>query len=227
MKTFLAVLATAAILIVLLTLLPRSTPDAPVGAVHDLPWQIDMLPDGKSRVFGLTIGVSTLADARSRFGDDNELAIVTAPGESGSVEAFYRDVTMGAITGKLILTADIPEQTIVSMRQRAKKLEYMQSSTKKATLADEDAVVAESASIRAIAFIPTVNLDEEMVTSRFGRPSERIRSSESVEHYLYPDRGLDVVLDSKGKELLQYVAPQQFELLREPLLRSQTDKRTD
>jgi hypothetical protein len=65
------------------------------------------------------------------------------------------------------------------------------------------------------------------VTSRFGRPSERIRSSESVEHYLYPDRGLDVVLDSKGKELLQYVAPQQFELLREPLLRSQTDKRTD
>ena len=35
---------------------------------------------------------------------------------------------------------------------------------------------------------------------------------------LYPKQGLDVVVDKDGKELLQYVAPQQFARLREPLL---------
>ncbi len=227
MKTFLAVLAAAAVLFLVLTLVPRSSTDTPAGSVQGLPWQVDLLPNGSSTVFGLTIGSSTLADARARFGDDRELGVVAAPGEPGAVEAFYRDVTMGAITGKLILTADIPNQVIESMRQRARKVEYMQGSTKKATLADEDAVLANRTPIRAITFIPTVNLDEEMVLQRFGRPTERIRSSESVEHFLYPDRGLDVVLDSKGKELLQYVAPQQFGQLREPLLKPQPANQAD
>jgi hypothetical protein len=224
MKTFLAVLAAAAVLFLVLILLPRSSTETPTGAVQGLPWQVDLQPDGSSRVFGLTLGTSTLADARSRFGDDREMAIVATPGEIGAVEAFYREVTMGAITGKLVLTADIPDQVVDSMRQRSRKLEYMQSITKKATLADEDALLAEHAPIRAIAFIPAVNLDQEMVVQRFGQPTERIRSSESVEHFLYPDRGLDIVLDSNGKELLQYVAPQRFAQLREPLLKPQPTK---
>jgi hypothetical protein len=227
MKTFLAVLAAAAVLFLVLTFLPRSLSDTPADAAQGLPWQIDVLPDGTSRVFGLTIGTSTLADARARFGNEGDLAIVAAPGESGTVEAFYGDVALGVITGKLVLTAEMSEQLVESMWQRARKVEYMRSSTKKATLTDEDADLAERAPIRAIAFIPTVNLDQDMVLQRFGRPTERIRSSEVVEHFLYPDRGLDIILDSEGKELLQYVAPQQFERLRAPLLKPQTTNRAE
>jgi hypothetical protein len=52
---------------------------------------------------------------------------------------------------------------------------------------------------------------------RFGAPAERIRQGETLEHFLYPARGLDIVLDSKGKEVLQYVAPADFARLRAPL----------
>ena len=48
----------------------------------------------------------------------------------------------------------------------------------------------------------------------------RIHVSEKRVHLLYPDKGLDVVVDSEGKELLQYVAPKDFALLREPLLKA-------
>ena len=41
--------------------------------------------------------------------------------------------------------------------------------------------------------------------------------SETRVHLLYPEKGLDVVVDAEGKELLQYVAPRDFALLREPL----------
>jgi hypothetical protein len=187
--------------------------------VTNLPWQIEVLPDGTSRVFGLTVGASTLSDARTRFGGGGELAIVAAPGETGSIELYFEDVTLGAVTGKLIVAADAGNDVVETMKRRAVKTEYMQSTTKKSTLAEPDAAAAYASSIRSIAFVPSISLDENIVIHRFGQPAERIRTSETTEHFLYPERGLDIALDSKGKELLQYVAPRNFARLRAPLER--------
>lgn len=215
MKPLLAILA----LVVFLLMLPMLLPPADRGgkAVEGLPWQIETSSDGGSRVFGLSLGASTLADARERFGEDAGLAVVAAPGEAGSLEAYFDQATLGAVTGKLIVTADVPAEAIAGMLSRSPKFEYMQSSTKKHLLAESDRRAALASPIRAIAFIPSVNLDETMILQRFGQPAERIRASGHTEHFLYPDRGLDIVLDSEGKELLQYVAPRDFAHLREPL----------
>jgi hypothetical protein len=94
----------------------------------------------------------------------------------------------------------------------------MESTTRRITLHPDDLAAADRLPIRAIAVIPTVNLDEATVVQRFGEPGERIVVSDKRTHLLYPKLGLDVVVDKDGKELLQYVAPQQFARLREPLL---------
>jgi hypothetical protein len=192
-------------------------PDNQTGkAVTGLPWQIEVLADGHSRVFDLTIGTSRLTDARARFGD-GELALVAEPGEAETLELYLDTVTAGAVTGKMVVTADLSADAVAAMRQRATKTEYMQSSTKKSALAEADLPTAWAAPIRALAFVPSINLDEDMIVQRFGQPVERVRTAENTEHLLYPDRGLDVVLDAKAKELLQYVAPREFARLREPL----------
>ena len=193
----------------------RHTPQA--VPTTGLPWQIETLPGGESKVFDLTLGHSTLADARKRFGDDMPLAVVAEPNESGNVEGYYENVTAGFVAGRLIVTAVLPPAVIDAMRERSPKTEYMQSTTRKARLADSDFAAALAAPIRALSFIPAAQLDEDIVIQRFGQPTERIRVNEHVEHLLYPARGLDLVLDSKGKELLQYVAPARFEALRAPL----------
>ncbi|WP_079436836.1 hypothetical protein [Zoogloea sp. LCSB751] len=182
-----------------------------------LPWQIDVLPGGEARVFGLTLGRSTLADARTRFGEELQLAVIAEPNETGNVEGYYESITTGFVAGKLIVTADFDKATIEGMRERSPKTEYMQSTTRKATLADADRAAALAAPIRGLAFIPSVNLDDAVIQERFGAPAERIRVNDHLEHLLYPEKGLDLVLDSKGKELLQYVAPARFEALRAPL----------
>jgi hypothetical protein len=219
MKTFLAVLGLIAFVLAIPFLFPTTPTGDPIRAIDGLPWQIEAMPDGTTRVFGLTLGISTLHDARSRFGNDGEVAIVAAPGESGTLEAYYADVTAGAVTGKMVVTGDVDPTAIELMKQRARKQEYMKSSTKKALLSAQDLPLADAAPIRALSFIPSINLDEAMVLQRFGSPAERIRTSEHTEHFLYPERGLDVILDSEGKELLQYVAPRQFDRLRAPLVR--------
>jgi hypothetical protein len=208
-------LAIAVILAPLLFVMIDDTPPAPPA--EGLPWQIEALPDGQSRVFGLEPGTSTIAEARTRFGADMQMAIIAAPDQLGSLEAYFENVTMGFVTGKLILTAEVDEQTVAAMRERAVKAEYMESTTRRISLSPEDLQRAYTAAIRAITFIPSAHLDADLIVQRFGAPDERIRSAEHVEHFLYARHGLDLALDAKGKEVLQYVAPREFDRLREPL----------
>ena len=191
---------------------PQSVPSS------GLPWQIETLPGGEAQVFGLTLGRSTLADARARFGTEMQLAVIAEPGEDGNVEGYYESVTAGFVAGKLIVTAELSPELIAGMRERAPKTQYMQSTTRRATHAPADEAAALAAPIRGLAFIPGAQLDEAVILERFGQPAERIRVNAHQEHLLYPAKGLDLVLDSKGRELLQYVAPARFEALRAPLL---------
>ena len=217
MKLFFAALAVI-IAILFAPMLLSPSPDNQTGEpVSGLPWQIEVLADGQSRVLDLTLGTSTLEDARVRFGE-GELAIVAAPDEAGSLELYFDTVTAGAVTGKLLVTADVAADTLAAMRKRTTKTEYMESgATKKSTLAEQDVAPALAAPIRSLAFIPSINLDETMIVQRFGEPASRHRTSEQIEHLLYPERGLDILLDSDKKELLQYVAPRDFVSLSEPL----------
>lgn len=182
-----------------------------------LPWQIEILGDGSSRVFGLTPGLSRLEEARALFGPDVEIAIVAPPDRPPLLEAFYESASAGFITGKLILTADVESATIAAMRARAPKESYMESVTRKVTLHPDDLASARLAAIRAITFIPSADLDEDVIRARFGEPGQRIRLSDELEHFLYPELGLDIALSARGKEVLQYVAPRHFDRVVAPL----------
>lgn len=200
---------------------------APATATQDMPWQVTALPGGGSRVLGLTLsptlgapapGGSTLGDVQQRWGESVQIAIVAAPNETGNLEAYVDPMQAGFINGKAIITAHLPPDVIRGMRERATKTEYMGGTTRKATLSSADLAEALKAPVTAVSFIPAANLDEEIILTRFGQPAQRVRSNGHLEHFLYPDKGLDLALDSEGKELLQYVAPAEFERLRQPLL---------
>jgi len=61
-----------------------------------------------------------------------------------------------------------------------------------------------------------VNLDETVILARFGEPENRIKLP-GVIHYLYPKKGLDISLHADSKEVLQYVMPEAFTQLTQPL----------
>lgn len=207
----------AAIVVALLAAPLLFMSDGPGEPAEGAPWQIELLPDGATRVFGLIPGRSTLDDARRQFGPDVQIALVLAPGETGSVEAYYDRASAGSVTGKIILTLETTVAQREQMLKRARKAEFMESTTRRIVLSDLDEQAAGRSPIAAIGFIPAANLDPQVVLQRFGAPAERLRTSEQTEHFLYPDKGLDLRLDAKGKELLQYVAPREFSRLRDPL----------
>lgn len=193
--------------------------------VTGLPWQIERLPEGRSRVFGLTLGVDTLDDARARFGHDVQAALlIAADGVTISLEAYYDAVKAGFVTGKMVLTLELSPAVREALLQGKRKADYLESGARRVRLKPDDLANIGRARIGAISFIPAAQLDEQIVSERFGLAAERIRVSGHVEHFLYPELGLDLVLDQKGKELLQYVAPREFAVrLRAPLMEPRSE----
>jgi hypothetical protein len=209
--------------------LPAPSGSSGVTAASGLPWQIEVRPDGSSRVMGLTLSAgrdaSTLGDVRQRFGAEVQVAIIASPGEAGSLEAFVDPAQAGFVSGKLVVTAQVEPAALQGMRERAVKSDFMESATRKYTLAADDLAVALQSPIVSLSFIPQARLDAEAILARFGPPARRVQSNGHLEHFLYPEKGLDVILDSEGKELLQYVAPAHFERLTAPLVASQPTAR--
>ncbi len=187
---------------------------------HGMPWQIEHPGPGQSRVFGLTLGgtkASTLADAQRLSAELPKLALLNPPDAPPALEAYFESVSFGALTGKLVLSISATATELEAMRSKAAKTDHLESGIRKFTLNEDDRQRAERLPLSAIAFIPSAGLDEVIILQRFGAPAERIRQGETLEHFLYPAQGLDIVLDSKGKEVLQYAAPADFARLRAPL----------
>lgn len=200
-------------------LFPPQRESAP-SATQGMPWQIELPGAGQSRVFGLTLGAtaaSTLADALRLAKEAPRLALLAPPDAPLALEAYFETVSIGQLTGKLVLSIAATPGELDAMRANAAKTDHLETGIRQFALNDADRRRAERMPLAAIAFIPSAGLDETVILQRFGVPAERIRQGETLEHFLYPEKGLDVVLDSKGKEVLQYVAPADFARLRAPL----------
>jgi len=217
MKTLQVIALLIAVVIAAFVLLRPDSDQSASPGVHGLPWQIEILANGNSRVFGLELTHSTLENARERFGDGMKIGIVAAQGEAGALEAYYDTVTAGVLLGRMILVARLDPESLTQLRERSSRRVFMNDATYRYHLDREDLPVALRAPIATMTFIPAANLDAETVLKRFGVPKERLRINDQVEHFLYPDQGLDLILDDQGKEVLQYVVPREFARLREPL----------
>lgn len=211
-----------------------------LGAVHPdsqasstrshigLPWDITTLPDGASRILGdsgLVLSpdparASTLADVQRLWPIETQIAIVVAPGEVGALEAFVDPAQLGFVAGKLVVSTRLSTEALQAMKARAAKVEFMESTTRRYTLSADDLAQALKTPISAVSLVPQAQLDAATLTQRFGEPSERLRLGQdatAVEHLLYPQQGLDIAVSQQGKEVMQYVAPGQFDRLRQPL----------
>jgi hypothetical protein len=193
------------------------------ATVRGLPWQIETLPEGRSKVFGITLGQDTLGAAREQLGPGMELAIISTDGEDHSLEMYYDRYTAGVFSGKLVLTAGLAADKITQMVERSTKTDYFKTGARKYRLHPDDLPLAWQAPVQALTFIPTVNLDQQTAIKRFGEPAEIVSSDEQSTHLLYPDKGLDLILNEDSKEILQYVAPRDFFRLRDPLPGGQGD----
>ena len=188
-------------------------------ATDHYPWQINHLPHGHTRIFGIELERTRLNEATAQLGRRYKLALFENTDSKLSLEVYYSEFTRRGLSARLILTLDVTEKLLNEFKQAAKSKEKLLSGVLQYELSDQSINKTADLIIKSMTYLPFANLKEEVVLARFGAPAEKIRTHEQAVHWLYPDKGLDIILSEEGRDILQYVKPSRFESVAKPLRR--------
>ena len=186
--------------------------------IETYPWQVKVLADGRTRVFGIVLGESPLKMADVILKSTPEISLFEVNGHL-ALEAYYKNIALGGLIGSFIFTLDVPAEELLKIKEESTKQKPAENKGKRYDLDKPTSDRSKSFIIKNLIYIPTAQLDEKTIVQRFGNPAYKIKlkTKEAGWHYLYPDKGLDLIFKEEGKEVLQYILPKDFNLLLEPL----------
>lgn len=187
--------------------------------IENLPWQITLSPAGNPQVFQVELGKSTLKDLMSQVRSFPEMAVFAHEGGQRRLEAYFGTQRLGLFDAKLLAELQVDDATLTALQTNATKREGMASGYWKHTVAEEDMAVVNALLIRKLVYIPAISYEADIITQRFGTPTERLPSNDvNVEYWFYADKGLAIALNAKGSEVLYYVPIAGFAALKQELL---------
>lgn len=217
----LGILGLTVITLIVALLLPGGkTPDAN----PKLPWLIEIDPNGSSKVFDLTLGKSTLSNARQVFATEGKANIFISPDNTISLEAYFNRLYLSGIKADLVLSLSMEPGVLEAIYKRGIRISQLGDGSKKVTIAPGDMETITSAVVERITYLPAAKLDEELIQHRFGKPDLIIKEDTGIAHWLYPDKGLDIALNPEGKEVFQYINPARFNQVMEPLQKMESSR---
>ncbi|MEK8025715.1 hypothetical protein [Pseudaquabacterium rugosum] len=213
-------------------LTPATMPATTASEGGPLPWQIRLLPDGHSEVFGLRPGLDTLADITRRLeaaaarGEPVtlQLGLVARLGEIGTLEALAEPWQAGFVQGRLVLGFALPEAVRRRWRETSAtgagpgtaaldESSPMDGGARRFTLNAAARVEAATARLQSLTFVPATRLGEADMQARFGPPTSVSDAADGTRTLLYPARGLAISVRAGSRPVLVYVAPREAALL--------------
>ena len=214
-KIFLSILTISLIALAAAILLPggRTVDDHP-----RLPWDVKVDPQGNLSVLGITLGQSTLEQARTSFESQGKANLFLTPDNRYVVEVYFQRLYLSGIRADVVLNMELPEAQAVQMFERGERISLMGSGTRKIELSSDDMKLLAQDKISYITYLPATDLEESLIFGRFGAPEKRMPEPDSsLIHWLYPTKGMDIAVNPDGKEVIQYINPGDFSMVTGPL----------
>ncbi|MCW8944317.1 MAG: hypothetical protein OQL27_06045 [Sedimenticola sp.] len=214
-KLFLSILIITLIALAAAILLPGGRT---INEHPKLPWDVKVDPQGKLSVFEITLGKSTLEQARQSFQAQGKANLFLTPDNRYVVEVYFQRLYLSGIRADIVLNMELPETQAIAMFERGERISRMGNGTRKVELSNDDMAILANERILYITYLPAADLEESLIISRFGEPERKISEPESdISHWLYPTKGMDIAVNPEGKEVIQYVNPADFSKVTKPL----------
>lgn len=182
-----------------------------------LPWMIEVDEFGHNKVFGLTIGKSTLHDAEISFSEQGKLSLFRSPEGKIDIEAYFDRIFLSGLKANIVLRMHVDQDLANAMFERGLRISQMGSGSKKVELTEEDRELLAKTPFELLTYLPGADLEPELIAKHFGEPQEKMTESDTIEHWLYPEKGLDIAVSSNTKEVFQYLPPAEFGKVITPL----------
>ena len=200
MRAISITLITAAVLTLIVLLIPAKKSPAPV------PWQVEIMSDSFPRVLNLHLKNSSYRDAQTQFHDYGDIALFTDANKAPSLEVYFNSINIAGLSAKIILTLAVTEQEITFLLAHSQKSTLQASGARKHEVASQDIANLLDKPIESLSYIPAVRLDKKTVKFRFGEPEKiNIENKEETKQvWYYPAIGLTVFIRDKEKTLFQF-----------------------
>jgi hypothetical protein len=115
------------------------------------------------------------------------------------------------LKGKLVVTLMAEEDQMMAMADHAIAQKATADGNRRLILAEADKAGQTARVVKALTYMPAYSkLDAAFFRSRFGEPESWERINEHAVRWFYPDKGLSLLIDAEGREVLQYAMPKDY-----------------
>lgn len=170
-----------------------------------LPWNSQFDTQGNLHALGLVLNKDTPTSAKVYFGEDIEVKLFSKKDETNkTAEVYFPSIHIGTIRGGLALSVAIDEAELNTMYDRGTQTTVTKVGNRQVSPLPSDIEALLSKPIKHITLVPKKNLPSRALEMRFGKPARIEKQSDGLEHWFYPEKGLEVLLDAEGPDALQY-----------------------
>ncbi len=180
------------------------TEDVKAPKTQIMPWQSYIDNNGNTVAFNLTIGHSDLTDAMRLFGSEVEASLFENEDKKTDLEIYFSKTRVAGIDGKVILNLYSDDKSMEILGNNIKDSTVMPSGVRKTSFNPAADSSMFNLKIKSITFIPRADLDSDVITQRFGKPESVDISEQGEQYWHYPNKGLRIILDDEGREMLEY-----------------------
>ncbi|MGM0553931.1 MAG: hypothetical protein ACQETK_09095 [Pseudomonadota bacterium] len=183
---------------------------------EDLPWQVQVVDPGRTRVLGITLGETTMAGFQARMTEQTgrlvvpEIRLFVDSDGTRTLEAYYVNVRIPPFEANLILQLDLREADLDRLEAETTSERPMPSGARRYGLSDAALGSLGDVPIVEMSYIPRASWTLELLRERFGEPARQLRIDADHEYWLYPDQALAILVPRRGRMLMHYVTRERW-----------------
>jgi hypothetical protein len=170
-----------------------------------LPWNAAYNEQGQLQALGLTVGQDTTQQAIDLYGHDYEVRLFSKKDEDNkTAEVFFPSIHISSIHGAIALRLKVPQDELNRFYSEGIQTTVTKLGNREVTPHNEAIEALKQAPIQSVTLVPRKSLTERAIKMRFGEPERTQVQSDGVPHWFYPEKGLEIILNTEGPDALQY-----------------------
>jgi hypothetical protein len=163
------------------------------------PWNIDILENNKIRVFGVTLGKTTIQDANQIFASFPETRLVEKD-EKLKLLAIYHELQFGGLVADIELSYNLDNDEL----KKLKDVATTDAQSGHLRLPEDIEMTLLSTNISKLVYKPSVDYEIDTILQRFGTPKSEQTISGNVTRWIYSESGLDILINQNDLDIFTY-----------------------
>jgi len=162
-----------------------------------MPWEVDRLENGSLRVFGITLGKTSIQEANqlfARFGE-NQFQVKTGNNDKPEFELYtlYDELAFGGLIASLKLNYQIDQKDLELIYQSL-TTDQRASGANTFSIDKDTQIKYLSSPVSSVTYIPSIDYDPQTIRQNFGQPTAEKQVDDELQIWSYAKMGLQIYI---------------------------------